>query len=332
MGKKDLKRREFIHKSMCFGGTILLPWTNSLAHGLSANNKLRIGLIADLHHDIMHDSMERLLSFINQSNSTGADFIIQMGDFCVPKDKNKELLDSFRSFKGPSCHILGNHDTDGGFSREETMKFWGMKRRYYSFDHSGFHFVILDGNDANPKPWSGYNRYINKEQQEWLRQDLEKTDLNTFVFSHQTIENEEGGVANFLEIRKILEEANVSKSDNKIIACFSGHHHTDYMTNINDIYYIQINSASYRWVGEDFQHVRYSEEIDKNYPWIKYAIPYKDPLFTFLEIDPAGFLSLEPRSTEFVGPGPDEMGGPATADNDPIVSRISGFNFEFSNQ
>ena len=332
MGKKDLKRREFIYKSMCFGGTVLLPWTNSLANGLTANNKLRIGLIADLHHDIMHDSMERLLSFINQSNSTGADFIIQMGDFCVPKDKNKELLDSFRSFKGPSCHILGNHDTDGGFSREETMKFWGMKRRYYSFDHSGFHFVILDGNDANPKPWSGYNRYINKEQQEWLRQDLEKTDLNTFVFSHQTIENEEGGVANFLEIRKILEEANVSKSDNKIIACFSGHHHTDYMTNINDIYYIQINSASYRWVGEDFQHVRYSEEIDKNYPWIKYAIPYKDPLFTFLEIDPAGFLSLEPRSTEFVGPGPDEMGGPATADNDPIVSRISGFNFEFSNQ
>ncbi len=331
MGKKDLKRREFIHKSMCFGGTILLPWTNSLAHGLTANKKLRIGLIADLHHDIMHDSMERLLSFINQSNSTGADFIIQMGDFCVPKDKNIELLDSYRSFKGPSYHILGNHDTDGGFSREETMKFWGMKRRYYSFDHSGFHFVILDGNDANPKPWSGYNRYINSDQQEWLRQDLEKTDLNTFVFSHQTIENEEGGVANFLEIRKILEEANVSKSDNKIIACFSGHHHTDYMTNINDIYYIQINSASYRWVGEDFQHVRYSEEIDKNYPWIKYTIPYKDPLFTFLEIDPAGFLSLEPRSTEFVGPGPDEMGGPATADNDPIVPRISGFNFEFSN-
>lgn len=331
MGKKDLKRREFIYKSMCFGGTVLLPWTNSLAQGLTAKNKLRIGLIADLHHDIMHDSMERLLSFINQSNSTGADFIIQMGDFCVPKDKNKELLDSYRSFKGSSYHILGNHDTDGGFSREETMKFWGMKRRYYSFDHSGFHFVILDGNDANPKPWSGYNRYINKEQQEWLRQDLGKTDLNTFVFSHQTIENEEGGVANFLEIRNILEEANESKGDNKIIACFSGHHHTDYMTSINDIYYIQINSASYRWVGDDFQYVRYSAEIDKNYPWIKYTIPYKDPLFTFLEIDPAGFLSLEPRSTEFVGPGPDEMGGPATADNDPIVPRISGFNFEFSN-
>lgn len=332
MGIKNANRRKFIYQSICLGGSIILPWRNSVANDYSDSNKIKIGLIADLHHDIMHDGMNRLVAFIQQSNSTGADFIIQMGDFCIPKDQNKELLDIYENFKGPSYHILGNHDTDGGYSREETMKFWGMKRRYYSFDHSGFHFVILDGNDANPRPWSGYNRYINSEQQEWLRKDLEKTALNTFVFSHQTIENEDGGVANFLGIRKILEEANETKGDNKVIACFSGHHHTDYMTRINDIYYVQINSASYRWVGDDFQYVRYSKEIDEKYPWIKYTIPYKDPLFTFVEIDPAGFLSLEPRSTTFVGPGPDEMGGPVTANNDPIVPGISDFNFKFSNQ
>jgi calcineurin-like phosphoesterase family protein len=332
MGKKDINRRKFISQSIYMGGAAILPWSNASGFGKSENKKLRIGLIADLHHDIMHDGKERLLSFIHQANETGADFIMQMGDFCVPKDQNKELLDVFKNFNGPSYHILGNHDTDGGFSREDTMKFWGMKRRYYSFDHNGFHFVILDGNDPNPKPWSGYHRYINKEQQEWLRQDLKKTDLNTFIYSHQTIENEEGGVANFLEIRKILEDANESKAGNKVLACFSGHHHTDYMTQINNIYYIQINSASYRWVGDDFQYVRYSEEIDKNYPWIKYTIPYRDPLFTFVEVDPAGYLSLEPKSTEFVGPGPKEMGGPETAINDPIVPGISAFNFKFSNQ
>jgi 3',5'-cyclic AMP phosphodiesterase CpdA len=332
MGKKDINRRKFIYQSICFGGTIILPWKNSFGHEPPSNKNLRIGLIADLHHDIMHDGKERLLSFIQQANATGADFIIQMGDFCIPKKQNKALLDIYRDFNGPSYHILGNHDMDGGFSREETMEFWGMKKKYYSFDHNGFHFVILDGNDPNPKPWSGYNRFINSEQQEWLRQDLEKTDLNTFVFSHQTIENEEGGVANFLEMRQILEEANKSGGNNKVVACFSGHHHTDYMTEINDIYYIQINSASYRWVGDDFQYVRYSKEIDEKYPWIKYTIPYKDPLFTFVEIDPTGFLSLEPKSTEFVGPGPDEMNGPETAANDPIVPRISGFNFKFSNQ
>lgn len=324
-----MKRRKFIYRSFCLGGAIILPWNNALGKSNYDNKKLRIGLLTDLHHDIMHDSKERLMSFIEQSNSTRADFIIQMGDFCIPKPQNKELLEIYSGFEGPAWHILGNHDMDGGFSREETMKFWGMKSRYYSFDQEGFHFVIMDGNDPNPEPWEGYNRYIGQEQQEWLRMDLENTDLSTFVFSHQTIENEEGGVANFPEIRKILEEINNSKKKAKVIACFSGHHHTDYMTRINDIYYIQINSASYRWVGDDYQYVRYSNEIDEKYPWIKYTIPYRDPLYTFLEIDPSGYLTMEAKSTEFVGPGPEEMGGPETAANDPIVPGISGFNFEF---
>ena len=327
--RNKLKRREFLYRLGNLGGAIILPWSISSGQEINTNSKLRIGLIADLHHDIMHDGMERLTTFIKQANSSEADFVLQMGDFCVPKRENKVLLNNFAGFNGPSYHILGNHDMDGGFSREETMEFWGMKQKYYSFDHNGLHFVILDGNDPNPEPWEGYNRYIGKEQQKWLREDLEKTNLDTFIFSHQTIENEEGGVANFLEIRKILEEVNKSKKKGKVVACFSGHHHTDYMTSINDIYYIQINSASYRWVGDDYQYVRYGKEIDEKYPWIKYTIPYKDPLFTFLEIDPAGYLTLEPRSTEFVGPGPEEMGGPKTAVNDPIVAEISAFNFKF---
>ena len=324
-----MKRREFFSKSVFLGGAVVLPWAQSSNANIKETKKLRIGLIADLHQDIMHDGIERLSSFIEEAQKTHPDFIFQMGDFCIPKDQNKELMQIWDKFTGPSYHILGNHDTDGGYTRKQTMAFWRMPERYYSFDHSGYHFIVLDGNDPNPKPWSGYNRYINKEQQEWLGNDLAKTNLNAFVFSHQSIENEEGGVANFLEIREILEKANKEAGENKVVACFSGHHHTDYMTNINGIYYIQINSASYSWVGEDFQHVRYSKAIDDKFPWIKYTIPYKDPLFTFVEIDPKGFLKLESRKTEFVGPGPEEMGGPLTAENDPIIPRISGFHFEF---
>jgi len=324
-----VKRREFFYKSVVLGGAVVLPWTLSAHTRLSSSKKIRIGLIADLHQDIMHDGKERLNRFILEAQKTKPDFIFQMGDFCTPKDQNSDLMQVWDSFTGQSYHILGNHDTDGGFSRKQAMAFWKMPERYYSFDHSGYHFIVLDGNDPNPKPWSGYNRYINKAQQEWLEKDLANTELRTFIFSHQTLENENGGVANFLEVRAILEKANKEAGENKVVACFSGHHHTDYMTNINDIYYIQINSASYRWVGDDYQYIRYSDAIDIEFPWIKYTIPYKDPLFTFVEIDPKGFLKLEPRSTEFVGPGPEKMGGPVTAENDPIVPWISGFNFEF---
>lgn len=323
-----MKRRDFLSRSSLLAGSVVVPWTPAITQR-SKPEQLRIGLIADLHNDIMHDGQDRLSAFLNAAKSNNSDFIIQMGDFCVPKEQNNKLMQIWNTYKNPSYHILGNHDTDGGFKKKQTMKFWGLKSRYYSFDANGFHFIILDGNDPNPKPWSGYHRYIDKEQQEWLRQDLSKTALHTFVFSHQTLENEDGGVANFSDIRNILEEANRNTGEAKVVACFSGHHHTDYMTDINGIYYIQINSASYRWVGDDYQHIRYSNEIDEKYPWIKYTIPYKDPLFTFIDIDPKGELRIEPRSTEFVGSGPEEMGMPEQSVNDPIVAKISKFNFEF---
>jgi predicted phosphodiesterase len=322
-----MKRRDFLSKTALLGVGAILPWKPCLALSGKAE-KLRIGLIADLHQDIMHDGEQRLRQFLNKATKSKADFIIQMGDFCVPKSQNESLMRLWNTFENPSYHILGNHDTDGGFSKEQTIAFWGMKSRYYSFDAHGYHFVVLDGNDENPKPWSGYNRYIGEEQQEWLKADLEDTNLHTLVFSHQTLENEEGGVANFAEIRKILEESN-QRAAGKVVSCFSGHHHTDYMTSINGIYYIQINSASYRWVGDNYKQMRYSEEIDQQYPWIKYTIPYQDPLYTFLDIDPKGSLRIASRKTKFVGPGPEEMGMPDRPANDPIVAGISGFSFEF---
>ena len=54
---------------------------------------------------------------------------------------------------------------DYGFTKAQTMSWWGMKERYYSFNRNGYHFIVLDGNDENPKPWNEYyNRYIGPNQ------------------------------------------------------------------------------------------------------------------------------------------------------------------------
>lgn len=310
---KTESRRQFLREATILSTTLMLPWSSN-AFTSSTAKPITIGIVADVHKDIMHDANERLQTFMDRAVKRNPDFIIQMGDFCIPKPGNQTFVDIWNQFEGPRHHVLGNHDTDGGFSKDETMKFWGMPKQYYSFDAGDFHFVILDGNDKNPGEWQGYVRYINEDQQAWLRDDLARDDKPVFVFSHQSLENFEG-VANQEEIRKILEEANEKAGFRKVIACFSGHHHIDYNTQINGIHYVQINSMSYQWLGGDYQKIRYSEEVDEQYPWIKYTVPYRDPLFAFMTISPKGVLKIEGVKSEFVGPSPDELGYPEQPEN-----------------
>ncbi len=322
---KNSSRRDFLKMSSLAGAAMVLPID------VFANSKLRenieIGLITDVHQDVMHDGEERLQVFIDEASKRNPDFIVQMGDFCRPYEYNKPFLNIWDSFKGDKYHILGNHDMDGGFSRDQVRVFWNMPANYYSFDKKGMHFIVLDGNDPNPKPFSGYNRYIGEQQKEWLTNDLKKTNLPTIIFSHQTIEYEDGGVANLKEVQRILENANKEAGFQKVLCCLSGHHHTDFMTQINDIYYVQINSASYQWVGGDYKRIRYSKEIDEKYEWIKYTIPYKESLFTFMTIKNDKII-IEAKKTEFVGPGPEEMGMPEDHPHCPTVPKISGFKMK----
>lgn len=60
------------------------------------------------------------------------------------------------------------------------------------------------------------------------------------------------------------------------------HHHQDYYNFINGIHYVQINSMSYFWMGSKYRQFRYNEKINKEHPWIKDIVPYKDPILAFL--------------------------------------------------
>jgi len=58
-------------------------------------------------------------------------------------------------------------------------------------------------------------------------------------------------------------------------------------------------------------------------------IPYQDPLYTFITIDPKGYLTIESKQSSFVGPGPEQMGMPQRPENDPIVPYITGKELTF---
>ena len=288
---------------------------------------IRFGVCADVHKDIMHDSDQRLRTFIDEMNQEQVDFIIQLGDFCRPSVKNDTFMAIWRSFDGSNYHVIGNHEMDGDFSREQVVSYFKIPAKYYSFEKNGFHFIVLDGNDKKEPPQSGYSRFIGLEQQQWLKQDLVNTDLPTIIFSHQSLEDE-GGVENGSEIRQILQNANQNSAKKKVIACFSGHHHIDYAAEINGIYYLQVNSMSYSWLGEKYQHIRYSKEIDKKYPTIKYTAPYKAPIFALVTIHSDGSIKIEGKKSEWVGPSPKEVGYPTENRENSIVPKIEDKNLK----
>ncbi len=318
-----MERRKFI-KALAGGSSILLLPLSLNAFSKTHKSSLRFGVCADGHKDIMFDADTRLRTFIDAASAKEFDFIIHLGDFCRPYEANREFLSIWNSYQGEKHHVIGNHDMDGGFTKEKVIEFWSSPAKYYSFEKNGFHFIVLDGNDKNPSPDKapGYARFVGDEQIEWLKSDLKSTNLPCILFSHQSFENIELGIENQSEIRKILEDENKTSGFNKVIACFSGHHHTDYATSINGIYYIQINSMSYQWLGEKYQTIRYSNEIDKNYPWIKYTAPYREPLFAFVELDSKS-IRIEGRKSEFVGPTPEELNYPKGSENNPVVPFIS---------
>jgi len=283
---------------------------------------VRFGICADPHKDIMHDADQRLKVFVDRMNRARVDFVVHLGDFCRPYEYNRSFMDVWERFDGPRYHVLGNHDPDGDFTREQVMAYWGMPSRYYSFDVGGYRFVVLDGNDRKEDPAPGYPRYIAPDQLTWLREDLNASDAPVLVFSHQSLEDPEG-VENGGHVRAVLEEANEAAGWRKVVACFSGHHHIDCCTRINGIRYIQINSMSNYWLGGDYLCIRYSEEIDRQYPWVKYTAPYRDSLYGLVALESAGVITIEGVDSEFVGPSPWELGYPREEFRDRIVPRIA---------
>ena len=326
INESDCMVRHNFLKSVC---AVLIGLIVVLQNGCSPTQKgvmVKFGICADVHKDVIHDADRRLKIFVDEMNGREVDFIVQLGDFCRPYEKNRVFMEIWDSFNGPVYHVLGNHDTDGGFTREQTVEFWRSEGKYYSFDMNGYHFVVLDGNDRHEGAAQGYPRYIGPEQAAWLKKDLAGTELRTFIFSHQSLEDS-GGIENGTEIRRILEEANEQAGFGKVVASFSGHHHTDYHKKIAGIHYIQINSMSYQWVGEKYRYKRFNEEIEKANPWVSYTVPYKEPLYAIVTIRNEGIFEIEGTRTEYIPPSPSELGYPEQQGRSPAISsRTLEFN------
>lgn len=297
-------RRDFLRSALWASVGVTLP-IPALCRS-PRKGKVRIGMISDVHQDVMHDAVERLRAFIDTMRKEKPDLIFQLGDFCQPIEKNKPFLDVWSSYEGPRFHVLGNHDMDGGFQREQTVAWYGMPSRFYAFEQGGVKFIVLDGNDPEGAK-GGYHRFIAKNQQDWLEAQLEGTSLPVIVLVHQPLDLV-GGVSNQKEIRALLEK-NRGHEKIGVIAVFAGHLHQDSVNSIQGIRYVQINSASYVWLPASARREVYEKNIHSAHPNLAQVAPYREPLWAVVTLDfDAGHMTIAGRQTEWVGPDPWQRG------------------------
>ena len=197
------------------------------------------------------DGLNRMAAFVTQMNSLDVDFCIHVGDYCngyldktTSLDHIDLLEDEYDNLTMSRYYVLGNHD-EQYTSKAEFFSHTGASEKYFSFDVSDFHFIVLDANFRSDSDTDDYDSgnfdwtipYVPPNQRTWLTNDLAGTSKKCIVFIHQILDP--GGAANFkvinaAAVRTILENSG------KVIMVFQGHHCEDYLNYVNGIPYMQI--------------------------------------------------------------------------------------------
>jgi 3',5'-cyclic AMP phosphodiesterase CpdA len=109
------------------------------------------------------------------------------------------------SIKLPIHHTIGNHDClgvyessgmspgDPLYGKAYYLQRFGLEKAYYSFDHEGWHFVVLDDIGIVER---GYRGFVDEEQLAWLADDLAAANRPTVVIGHIPL------FSNFVEWRR----------------------------------------------------------------------------------------------------------------------------------
>ena len=145
--------------------------------------------LTDIHVQPEKMAIEGFQKAIEKVNELDPDFVITGGDLImdalgVGYDRADSLFQIYtetaESFNMPVYNTLGNHEVFAWYNssgadtlhpeRGKTMYTNRMGERYYSFDHKGWHFLILDS--VEEAEGEGYIGEIDAEQMEWIKQDL----------------------------------------------------------------------------------------------------------------------------------------------------------------
>ncbi len=174
----------------------------------------------------------------------------------------------------PLYNLLGNHDIDEPLTREIACARLGMPSRYYRFDHSGWRFLMLDGN--------GFA--ADNEQWDWLVRELKEAPakMPIAVASHHpvfsmgaTIHSPGDQIGRWRELVALF-----ARHPN-VKLCLGGHSHLADVTRYNGVTYTSGGSVSGYW----WELVKSSDG--------KGSYRETPPGYNVIRITPTGVVSVE---------------------------------------
>ena len=152
--------------------------------------------LTDIHIEYGRSAPQGFMQAIDTVNKLNPDFVLTGGDLVAdaletPYEKVDSLYDLYiemsKKFKMPVYNTIGNHEHFGIYRKNDVdtnhpeydskMFEHRIGKRYYSFDHKGWHFMVLDAVSITKD--RDYIGLIEEDQIEWIKSDLQKIDKKT---------------------------------------------------------------------------------------------------------------------------------------------------------
>lgn len=269
-----MTRRDFL---VCTGAASL--GAPLIARSANESREFQFAYLTDIHVQPEKGAGEGLKKCLGAVHALTPppDFVLTGGDLVMDSllaghERIKvqwELFDEcWKRLELPSHHTLGNHDiggwaegsplraADAEYGKRYFADRYGLGRTYRSFDHQGWHFILLDSIQHDPGTPRGFLGWIDDEQLDWLKNDLAAVGKFTPVIVVTHIPffsvvtqyqgdprkgvNKEGLVCNANVVRKLFAGYNV-----KLI--LSGHGHVLERIELGGISYIQGGAVCGLW-------------------------------------------------------------------------------------
>ncbi|WP_050769490.1 metallophosphoesterase family protein [Blastopirellula marina] len=273
-----MQRRNFLQFTGAALGGCILP---SLARAEEAAQPFRFAHLTDIHVQpelSAGEGFRKCLASVNALEKrpevivTGGDMVMDI--FAHNRQRADQLFSLYGDVvKGetdiPFRSCIGNHDVFGWSHRQdvkpEDAEFGkglvceklGLEKTYYAFDQGGWRFYILD--DIQMAPNNRYQAYLEEEQFEWLKKDLEEKPAETpaVVVSHipiYTVSTFDNGREEDLAYRvgfsaMCREAAKLGNlfSKHNVKLALSGHHHILERIEFQGVTYICGGAVSGGW-------------------------------------------------------------------------------------